>query len=246
MNQANVWIPYCGAAPPPGELFARWNLDPVLLAAIAAAAIWGLRVATGCPAQQRRVVAAMALTVLLFVSPFCALTSALFAARAVHHLALTALLASLLAVALPRARPLGGPGLWLALHAATFWLWHLPIAYEFALSNDAIYWLMQASLLLTAVAFWRSVRSALLTTAVMALLAAMVQMGLLGALLTFIGEPLYAPHTAGPLAWGLSPLEDQQIAGLIMWAPGAAIYLGAAVALTARWLALERQQSITT
>jgi len=54
-------------------------------------------------------------------------------------------------------------------------------------------------------------------------------MGLLGALITFAGAPLYAPHAVSTLAWGLTPLEDQQLAGLIMWAPAAVFYLAAAL-----------------
>jgi putative membrane protein len=52
-----------------------------------------------------------------------------------------------------------------------------------------------------------------------------VQMGLLGALLTFSDRAFYAPHWLTTGAWGLSPLEDQQVGGMIMWAPGAAVYL---------------------
>jgi putative membrane protein len=102
LNQAAVWTPYCGAAPVPSELLARWNFDPPLLAIIALAAWLGLRYADGAPGQRRLWIAATLLTMLLFASPFCALTSALFSARAVHHLALTALLA-------PRALPVGSP-----------------------------------------------------------------------------------------------------------------------------------------
>jgi len=47
------------------------------------------------------------------------------------------------------------------------------------------------------------------------LLVAMVAMGLLGALITFAGQPLYAPHLLTTEVWGLDPLEDQQTAGLI-------------------------------
>lgn len=237
MDQTAIWIPYCGAAPVPDELLARWNLDPLLVAALALATIAGLRFGQ---IERRWFVAAMAMFALLFVSPFCALTSALFSARAVHHLALTAVAAPLLAAALPVRRVPGGLALWTGAHAATFWLWHAPPAYGAALSNHAAYWLMQASLLLTAVALWRAVRAAPLTSGIAALLATMVQMGLLGALLTFAASPLYAPHFLGPLAWGLAPLEDQQLAGLIMWAPGAGLYLAAALTLLARWFARER------
>jgi putative membrane protein len=61
-------------------------------------------------------------------------------------------------------------------------------------------------------------------------------MGLLGALLTFTGQPLYAPHFASTTPWGLTPLEDQQTAGLIMWAPAAAVYLAAALLMLGRWI----------
>jgi len=73
-----------------------------------------------------------------------------------------------------------------------------------------------------------------------------VQMGLLGALLTFAEHPLYAPHLATTLAWGLTPLEDQQAAGLIMWAPAAALYLAGALVILGRWLESNRPAQATT
>src|SRR5690606_23249383 len=75
--------------------------------------------------------------------------------------------------------------------------------------------------------------------AVAALLATMVQMGLLGALITFAGQPLFAPHLTTTAAWGLTPLADQQLAGLIMWAPAAGVYLLSALVLLGRWLGAE-------
>lgn len=222
----------------------RWNLDPLLLTALVAATVGGVLFIAAAGGQRRPFLAGMALFVLLFVSPFCALTSALFSVRAVHHLALTAIVAPLLAASLPSRRVPWGLGAWTGIHASTFWLWHAPPAYEAALSSNAIYWLMQASLLLTALALWRGVRHAPLPAGIAALLATMVQMGLLGALLTFSGTALYAPHALGPLAWGLSPLEDQQLAGLIMWAPGAGLYLAAALTLASRWFARERRAGL--
>ncbi|MGS0132350.1 cytochrome c oxidase assembly protein, partial [Escherichia coli] len=64
----------------------------------------------------------------------------------------------------------------------------------------------------------------------------MVQMGMLGALLVFAGSAVYGPHLATTAAWGLTPLADQQLAGLIMWAPAAGIYLVAALVQVARWI----------
>lgn len=231
------WIPYCGVAPEPAELMARWNFDPLLLAAIGggtALFYWRFR-----PGRERLApfAAGFAILLLLFVSPFCALTSALFAARAAHHALLVAAAAPLIVLALPDGmRVRGSIGLWTAMHALVLWAWHYPPFYASALSSDAIYWLMQASLLGSALAFWLSVRRAAMAAAVGALLATMVQMGLLGALITFAGRPLYAPHWLTTTPWGLSPLEDQQLAGLIMWAPAAAVYLVAALLVAGRWL----------
>lgn len=234
-----IWLPYCGTAPVPGELWSRWNLDPVLLFALTLGIAAFLRWGGADSARRRWFAAAMALLALLFISPFCAITSALFAARVTHHILLTALVAPLLVAACP-ARIRGGVALWVGLHAVVFWGWHAPPVYGWALSSDAGYWLMQLSLLGSAFALWNAIRIAPLPGAIAALLGTMVQMGLLGALITFAPAALYAPHLLSTTAWGLTALEDQQLAGLIMWAPGAAVYLVAALLLLSRWFARER------
>jgi len=224
LSPAAAWAPYCGPAPDFGEW--RWNLDPVLLLVLlAATAVIGSRL----EGRRRGLgLAAMAFLAVGFVSPLCALSSALFSARTVHHVLLVAVAAPLLAGALPVRRP-GLLGLATAVQAMVFWIWHAPEAYSAALSNDAVYWIMQASLLASAVWFWGRVRAASAPAAVVALLAAMLAMGLLGAVLTFAGQAVYEPHAYSTLAWGMTPLEDQQAAGLIMWAPAAALYLLAAL-----------------
>jgi putative membrane protein len=234
------WLPYCGAAPIPSDWLVRWNFDPLLLIGIAAAAVLLWRGAeTG--SQRRLGVRAIALALLLFVTPFCALSSALFSARVTHHVLLAAVLAPLLVYALPdrRLRLPGSLALWTGLQAVAFWLWHAPALYAEALSDDLVYWLMQLTITGTALGFWAAVRRTDGLSAIAALLVSTVQMGLLGALITFAGVPLYAPHFLTTEPWGFSPLEDQQMAGLIMWAPSAGLYLAAALFLTQRWLASE-------
>lgn len=230
-----TWAPYCGAGAVPGDLLARWNLDPLLLIALAAGyaalALWRR--------SWRTPGAAFAVMALIFVSPLCALSSALFAARTVHHVLLVAAAASLLAWSLPRLRP-GGLAAAILLHTGVFWAWHAPGAYAWALSSDAAYWLMQLTLLASAVWFWAAVRAASAPAAVAGLLIATVQMGLLGALLTFAARPFYAPHLATTLSWGLTPLQDQQASGLIMWAPAAAAYLACALVVLGRWIGPSR------
>ncbi len=234
MNAAGpAWAPYCGPGPTPAEWLARWNPDPVLIAALALGAALILWRTSG--RERLCGLAAGAVLAVIFVSPLCALSSALFAARTVHHVLLVAVAAPLIAWALPR-RSAGPLALATAAQAVVFWAWHAPSAYGWALSNDAAYWLMQLSLLGTAVWFWAAVRRASAPAAVAALLIAMVAMGLLGALLTFTGQPVYVPHFLTTAAWGLTPLEDQQAAGLIMWAPAAAVYLAAALLVLGRWI----------
>lgn len=240
-----VWVPYCGAAPDPGEWLSRWNFDPVVVAVLVMALLY-CAMRRSAAQQKATLGLAIALGIGLFVSPFCALTSALFSARVVHHVVLGAVIAPLLAMSFPPyRRPFGSLAGWTALQAVVFWAWHAPELYGWALSSDVAYWLMQATLLGTALGFWNAVRLAAIPTAIVALLVTMVQMGLLGALITFAGSPLYAPHFATTIPWGLGPLEDQQLAGLIMWAPGAALYLAAALALLARWFGREGGKAAT-
>lgn len=215
---------YCGPAPLPDGIWSQWNGDPVLLAALALAA-YALRRSTAG-------LAGIAVLVVAFVSPLCALSAALFSARVVHHVLLLAAAAPLLALALPRARD--GVALPFTLFTVLLWIWHLPVAYDAALSNYAVYWLMQATLLGSALAFWQAVFSPSQAGGgnLLALLAAYVQMALLGALLTFAPDALYAVHATAPLAWGFTALADQQLGGLIMWVPA-----GLPFALWGGWLA---------
>ncbi len=208
---------YCGPPPEPGALWSSWNADPLVLGALAVMALTVGRTRPGA--------AAIGTLLVVFVSPLCALSSALFAARTVHHILLVAVAAPLLAAALPRLRS-GVPALHLAVATASLWLWHLPAAYDLALSNMAVYWAMQATLFLPAVLFWRAVTAADVppTTSLLLVTGAYTQMALLGALITFAPVPLYALHQTAPLAWGIGPLADQQLAGLIMWVPGGLPY----------------------
>ncbi len=230
--------PYCGAPPLPADIWTRWNLDPVLLAALPLLALAHLALARRTPCLPM----AWGLLALVFVSPFCALASALFAARTGHHLLLTAVIPPLLVLAGGFARlPASRPTMLALLHALVLWAWHIPAAYALALADTSIYWLMQATLLGTALPLWRAVldRQAPAGPILAALALTLAQTGLLGALLTFARAPLYAFHHATTWPWGLSPLADQQLAGALMWTLGALPYLAAALALVAARLAPE-------
>lgn len=121
------------------------------------------------------------------------------------------------------------------------WAWHLPAAYGAAVRSDPIHSVEHLCFLSTAMVAWsvvlRERRGEGLGALGRALflLATAAQSGLLGALLLFARAPLYAVHGLGPASWGLTPLQDQQLAGAIMWIPPGAVYLVVSAALLLRW-----------
>lgn len=249
MDELRRWVPYCGEAPSPDIWLSRWNLDPVLGAVLLLCLLALWRAPLGRDLTPRRRLSlrgAWALTVVLYVSPLCALSSAFFTVRVVHHLALVLVMAPLLVFGLEPWLRRWPASLWsaTALSAMVFWAWHAPAPYAAALSSDGVYALMQVTLLASAMIFWIAVRRSGPTAAMGAVLVTTVLMGLLGALITFAGRPLYPPHFASTLSWGISPLDDQQLAGITMWAPGSIAYLAAAMWIGWRWMAAERARGV--
>jgi putative membrane protein len=133
-----------------------------------------------------------------------------------------------------------------ALHAAALWVWHMPLLFQATLTSELAHACQHLSFFGTALYFWWALlcghqKLQGYGVAVLAVFTTALHSSLLGALLTLAHTPWYAAyaHTA---AWGLTPLEDQQLGGLIMWIPAGAVYLLAALALSAEWLqAAERQ-----
>jgi cytochrome c oxidase assembly factor CtaG len=72
--------------------------------------------------------------------------------------------------------------------------------------------------------------------AVLYLFTTSVHSGVLGAFLTFTGRVLYPAYSRTAPSWGLTPLEDQQLGGLIMWVPAGLVYVVAGLALLAGWM----------
>lgn len=129
-----------------------------------------------------------------------------------------------------------------AVQAGILWFWHLPAAYLAALGSPLLHGVEHFTLLASALLFWW----VLLQPAgrhrlaggmqVLYLVGASVQSGMLGALLTFAGNPLYGGNWFDPGGLNLTRLEDQQLAGLLMWLPGGLVYLLAASWTFVRWL----------
>jgi putative membrane protein len=128
------------------------------------------------------------------------------------------------------------------LGTAVLWVWHLPSPYEAALAHEAVHAVEHLTLLATALLLWDVVlggprRRLAVPIAVLVLFATGLQGAALGAVLVFARSPLYAAHEPTAPLWGLTPLEDQQLAGGLMWVPPGLVYLGVVAALVVRWFA---------
>lgn len=123
-----------------------------------------------------------------------------------------------------------------------FVFWHLPVPYAWALRHEPVHVLEHLCFFVSAFAFWAVViepsgRRRLDYGATMLFVAtAAILSGLPGALMVLTARPFYAIHAAGAARWGLTALEDQQLAGLIMWIPAGFAYLLAVLVLLARWM----------
>lgn len=147
-----------------------------------------------------------------------------------------------------RTRPVGAlwatltrPGPAATLHGVVILAWHAPALYQRTLTSDAFHAAQHASFLGSALLFWwalihgRGARGRY-GLAVLYLFITSIYTGGLGALLAVADRVWYPAYAATTSAWGLTPLEDQQLAGLVMWVPAGLVYLVAALAFVVAWM----------
>ncbi|HWT11157.1 MAG TPA: cytochrome c oxidase assembly protein [Allosphingosinicella sp.] len=156
----------------------------------------------------------------------------------------------------PLRRPFASAGRWglwrvltdpfvaTAIQAVAIVAWHVPWLFDLALSSDGWHIAQHLSFVGSALLFWwamlhgRTGRRAFLVPALCLFLTSMVGGGL-GALMALASSPWYAGYAAmGMTAIGLSPEQDQQLAGLLMWIPGGLYHLAAALWFLMRGLRL--------
>jgi putative membrane protein len=123
-------------------------------------------------------------------------------------------------------------GAW-AVHAVVLWGWHAPVLFDATLRSDLVHSAQHISFLGSALLFWWSLVRGRHGAGVLSLFTTGVHTSVLGALLTFSPSPWYAAYSTTTQAWGLTPLEDQQIGGLIMWVPAGMVYVIGGLALLA-------------
>jgi cytochrome c oxidase assembly factor CtaG len=134
-------------------------------------------------------------------------------------------------------RSLTAPVVATLLQAAALWFWHAPGLFDLALGSEPWHIAQHLSFFVSALLFWQAMLDpdrgpARLGLAAVCLFATSLAAGALGALMAFSESPWYARYAALGLApFGLTPTQDQQLAGLLMWIPGGLVHVGAALAL---------------
>lgn len=228
-----------------------WSVDPTVLAgtaALAAAYAWLFRnrasaIEAWSPRSRVFFAAGLAVLLLALESPIdVGGDRYLFSLHMLQHL--------LLSMVVPPLLLLGLPARWLAwnrfrIHPVVATLvfngvlvtWHLPILYEATLTNEGIHVLEHLSFLATGVLFWRPI-IAPATSQGLTTIGKIAYLGFAGIPPTILGigfilssAVLYPFYAAAPRVSSLAPLEDQQLAGLVMFGLGNLIYFGATAVL---------------
>ena len=188
--------------------------------------------------------------------------SYLFSVHMVQHLLLTMVLPPLLIAGIPGwllepalrrkgakavARLLTHPVFAGTVFSVTLLVWHTVAAYDLMMRSHEVHIVTHIMFMVTAVLLWWPVVSPVASLpalppplGMLYLFLVQLPMQLLGAILTFADDPLYRWYATAPRVWGLSPLNDQKLGGLIMWVPGNLWIWGAMSVLFFRWAKTER------
>ena len=134
------------------------------------------------------------------------------------------------------------PGLSWLLFVGVLFGWHDSAAYSLAQGNGWIHDLEHLSFFGTAMLFWWRVVGAgphihgknSLLSRIGYVLAVVPPNMLLGVAIALAESPIYPYYLSVPRLYGISVLDDQRMAGLIMWIPGSMMYIAAALVLIAR------------
>lgn len=257
----------------PHDVWMAWEVDPLMLGAVAVATLAygrGLKRLRRRDGRARFFGAGMVVLLVAVGSPLEGMAGSLASAHMVQHMLLVVVAAPLLAWSRPLATIVHGSPVswrkatgswrrrrrltparmdwlahpvlaWLSL-AGSLWLWHSSFMYDLALRSEAVHALEHALFLLSAVWFWSAVLKGLWSPrhsvgpAILLLFTMGVQGVLLSAMLTFSEYPWYEAYAGTAPLWGMTALEDQHLAGLIMWIPGGLVYTGSALAVLVRWI----------
>lgn len=183
----------------------------------------------------------------------------LFSAHMVQHLTLTFIVAPLLLIGTPgwmlrptlRVPAIAAIARWLTRPAIAFVLfnvaiagWHLPPLYNIAMAYHPIHIVEHLTFMATAVIMWWPLLSPLPELPRLAYPGQMlycflmsIPMSVVAICISLANHVLYPAYEAAPRIWGILPLQDQMIGGLIMWIPGGLFFYGVMTVVFFKWAA---------
>jgi cytochrome c oxidase assembly factor CtaG len=133
-------------------------------------------------------------------------------------------------------RTLTDPLLATVAQGAALWIWHLPSLFDRALRAEGWHAAQHLAFFITALFFWSAMLGPRRSpwTAAACLFATSMVTGALGAFMALSQSPWYAPYASlGLAAFGLTPTQDQELAGALMWVPGGLLHALVAIGLIA-------------
>jgi putative membrane protein len=128
-----------------------------------------------------------------------------------------------------------------AIFTVTLAIWHVVTLYDLMMRNHDVHVVTHLLFMVTAVIMWWPALSPVpelrmrTGPAMLYLFLVSIPMQLVAALIAMSDDPLYHWYVEAPRTWGLSPLDDQKIGGLLMWIPGNLWMFGVIGILFARW-----------
>jgi cytochrome c oxidase assembly factor CtaG len=232
----------------PADPYA-WSWNPEALAAVPAMTalyVWAIRREPEPLARWRLAcwAAAMALVWAVTITPVETISLGyLLSVHLVQNVVLAewAPLLAVLAIPpttarrLPRIPPLAALVLWVV----NYGVWHLPWVYDAALRNPhTLLHLEHALYFLTGLALWWPVVHGDIGAGAKAayVFAAFLLASPIGLMMALVPEPIYEFYEDAPRLWGLSPILDQQIAGVTMAAAEAIVFFAAFAVYLTRFL----------
>jgi putative membrane protein len=243
----------------------KWSVHPsTVIGLLVLAAIYIIRAAQAGPDQSLSGTRKLSFFASLFVI-FAALNGPihdlsdnyLFSGHMVQHLLLTLVAPPLLVSGTtgamlrpaldvrgvgPTARVLTRPAICFAVFNVTLAAWHIPALYNAALANHAIHIVEHLTFIATAVLMWWPLLSPLpelprapypgqmLYCFLMA-----IPMTIVAIYIAMADSLLYPAYASAPRLWGITPMEDQQYGGLIMWIPGGLFFYGVMSVVFFKW-----------
>lgn len=209
---------------------------------------------------------------LALTSPLHALGEHVFTAHMIEHEIIMAISAPLIVMARPSAvllwglpermrrgigslvkKPyfesgwgiLAGGAVATLLHGAAIWVWHVPALFDAAIDDVVLHRLQHLSFFSSALLFWWAMfRRSQRGIAAWHIFLTMLHTSLLGALIALSPVVLYGAQTRFSELSGMAPLEDQQLAGFVMWVPAGIVYAVVALMMLAQWIAGSGREAV--